>query len=322
MQKDSDDSQRVIVNSSSSLLAAHFQSFRATVRPTTVKGYEYHLVVFRKYLKQISIRNLSEVTRRVVDSYLAWRADGGYTRTVKRRKGKELQEVIVSTKVKRKTLNTELTVLRELFNRAMDWNYVVVNPTRGMKKLPLTDATPARVLSREELSRVCAHAPEPYHTMFRIYAGTGLRLSELQNVRREDIDLKRELLFVRSRPDTLTKSGKDRVVPIPRGLLPAFDSALDQSQGEFPFRHENGIRRPAHRLRKHLKRAAELAEIPGWKRLRLHDLRHTYATHLAEADVNIRAIQKLGGWSSLEMVERYSNPSEGYLKEAVERLAV
>lgn len=193
---------------------------------------------FRKYLRQISIRSLSEVTRRVVDGYLAWRAEGGYTRTVK----KHGKEVTVSTKIRRKTINTELTVLRELFNRAMDWNYMVVNPTRGMKKLPLTDATPARVLSREELSRVCAHAQEPYRTMFRIYAGTGLRLSELQNARREDIDLKRELRFVRSRPDTLTKTGTDRVVPIPTGLLPAFAQVIERTEGEFPFRHENGVR--------------------------------------------------------------------------------
>ena len=52
-----------------------------------------------------------------------------------------------------------------------------------------------------------------------------------------------------------------------------------------------------------------------------HVLRHTFASRLAMAGADLRTIQKLGGWQSLKMVERYAHLSPSHKSEAVERLA-
>ena len=52
-----------------------------------------------------------------------------------------------------------------------------------------------------------------------------------------------------------------------------------------------------------------------------HVLRHTFASRLAMAGVDLRTIQELGGWRSLKMVERYAHLSPSHKAEAVERLA-
>jgi len=50
-------------------------------------------------------------------------------------------------------------------------------------------------------------------------------------------------------------------------------------------------------------------------------LRHTFATRLVQAGVDLRTVQQLGGWSSLAMVQRYSSSDEDRKMEAVQRLA-
>jgi site-specific recombinase XerD len=51
-----------------------------------------------------------------------------------------------------------------------------------------------------------------------------------------------------------------------------------------------------------------------------HVLRHTFASRLVKAGVDLRTVQELGGWSSLAMVQRYSHPDEEHKLEAVQRL--
>ncbi len=59
----------------------------------------------------------------------------------------------------------------------------------------------------------------------------------------------------------------------------------------------------------------------GLKDVTPHVLRHTFASRLAMAGVDPRTIQELGGWASLEMVERYTHLSPTHKAEAVERIA-
>ncbi len=61
--------------------------------------------------------------------------------------------------------------------------------------------------------------------------------------------------------------------------------------------------------------ACRRAKISG---LRIHDLRHTFATWLVtEGKVDLVTVKELGGWKSLEMVERYANPSEEHKRRAI-----
>jgi hypothetical protein len=53
-----------------------------------------------------------------------------------------------------------------------------------------------------------------------------------------------------------------------------------------------------------------------------HVLRHTFASRLVMARVDLRTVQELGGWSSLDLVQRYAHLSASHKAEAVERIAI
>jgi len=65
--------------------------------------------------------------------------------------------------------------------------------------------------------------------------------------------------------------------------------------------------------------AREAAKLP-W--LRVHDLRHEAASRFREAAATLRELQELGGWSSLELVERYSKATRERIREALSRMAL
>jgi integrase len=82
------------------------------------------------------------------------------------------------------------------------------------------------------------------------------------------------------------------------------------------FRRRDG--KPLRTLRSVFARACARAKLTD---VTPHALRHTFASRLAMAGVRLRAIQELGGWRSLRMVERYAHLSLEYQADAVERLA-
>ena len=69
------------------------------------------------------------------------------------------------------------------------------------------------------------------------------------------------------------------------------------------------------------KLSAALNQGAGLTDVTPHTLRHTFASRLAMAGVDLRTIQELGGWAELEMLERYAHLSPSHKAEAVERLA-
>ncbi len=129
-------------------------------------------------------------------------------------------------------------------------------------------------------------------------ATTGLRRGELLSLRPDNIHGSRIIL----RPGQ-TKSGKARVVPLPRGgeLLVS----------ELPFKVT------AHELRKAYEAARDAIGRPE---VRLHDLRHTYASLLAEAGEVMTTVQALLGHSSLVVTSRYAHMFDSRLDQVAGRL--
>ena len=65
------------------------------------------------------------------------------------------------------------------------------------------------------------------------------------------------------------------------------------------------------------KRITEKARLAG---LRFHDLRHNWATNHIESGTDLLALKELGGWRTLEMVQRYAHPSSEYLTEQAKKI--
>ncbi len=157
---------------------------------------------------------------------------------------------------------------------------------------------------------------EPRRTLILtgIYSGVRVK-SEALTLRKEDVDLERGVLTVR---DAFAKNGEARTVPINKEkLLGALKAQMARSEGEWVFTLADNVSRYKS-FRTAFETACRNAKLTG---VTPHVLRHTFASRLAMAGVDLRTIQELGGWKSLKMVERYSHLSPGHKAEAVEKIS-
>jgi site-specific recombinase XerD len=134
--------------------------------------------------------------------------------------------------------------------------------------------------------------------------GAGLRVSEVVQLKVSDIDSKRKLIRVEQ-----GKGKKDRYAMLPKRLLPLLRAwwRIGRSQDWlFPGRRP-GSHMDAGTLQLVCGQAAEMAGIA--KRVRVHTLRHSFATHLLDDGVDLRVIQELLGHTSILSTARYAQVS-------------
>lgn len=211
------------------------------------------------------------------------------------------------------TLQAEFNQFRATLRKAVQWGLIPSNPFGAVEAVPKGDDPLPRQLSREELERICSADPRsaPY---WRFMANTGLRRQEFQHLRWSD---------VRSLPDgstvihvvsmmsrgTRTKSGKTRTVPCNQSALAAL-AAIRAAGADAELIARPMLPRSFSRL---FERAAERARVDA----RLHDLRHTFGCHLAEAGVPIHTIKELMGHASITTTQIYLHYSHDSAKSAV-----
>jgi integrase/recombinase XerD len=191
---------------------------------------------------------------------------------------------------------------------------VTLGQQERFEKLPCGRA-PRRlvtVLSVDEVRRllkIVGHHPKHKALMMTLY-GAGLRISEALHLTPRDIDSGRMFIHVRG-----GKGNKDRLVKLSVNLLAVLRDYWRATrprvwlfpQDSNPDRAmESGT---AHRI---VARAAKRAGIT--RRVSPHTLRHSYATHLLEAGVDLRSIQMLLGHRNLKTTARYTHVSEDHLR--------
>jgi integrase/recombinase XerD len=196
--------------------------------------------------------------------------------------------------------NARITALRFFFGMTCD--------REGMKKYMQFRTEPRKlpiVLSIEEVSAILAAAPGPgmkYRAALSIGYGAGLRASEVTNLKVRDIDSDRMLIHVER-----GKGGKDRDVMLSPSLLELLRAYWREARPQgwlFP-----GQSRVEPMSPRSLNRAFNSAKaMVGIKKpATLHSLRHSFATHLLEADTDVRVIQVLLGHAKLTTTARYTH---------------
>lgn len=182
-------------------------------------------------------------------------------------------------------------------------------------KRPKKENSLPRVLSRPEMKRVLESVTNVKHRVLlsTIYS-CGLRVGELLKLELRDIDGDRRMMHIRC-----SKQYKDRYVPIPEELLNQLRAYYTKYRPH-KFIFEGAKSKPgspkqysATSVRNILKRAVKKAGIK--RNVRTHDLRHSFATHMLEAGVDIRYIQQLLGHASTKTTEIYTHVSMMKLKE-------
>jgi integrase/recombinase XerD len=144
---------------------------------------------------------------------------------------------------------------------------------------------------------------------------TGVRVHEVVGIARDDIDLEAQSIRI------LGKGSRERHVFLPNSWLTALTATYLQVRGELDIAHAQLLFNSSHNplttraMRSRLRKAADAAELS--LQITPHMLRHTAATQLMEAGVDIRYIQRLLGHASLATTELYTHVSDGALKRVV-----
>jgi len=215
------------------------------------------------------------------------------------------------------TLNATITGLKFFFDVTLARGELMakMQPVRVPRTLPV-------VLNREEVARLIAAAPNlKCQTALSIAYGAGLRASEVSALKVGDIDSQRMTLRIEQ-----GKGRKDRYAMLSPVLLERLRVwwRVARAQGKmldggWLFPGLNPIDRLSTRqLNRAIHAAAEAAKID--KRVSMHTLRHSFATHLLEQKVDIRVIQVLLGHQKLETTALYAQVATDLLREVTSPL--
>ena len=215
------------------------------------------------------------------------------------------------------SLNAAITALKFFFEVTLGQAELMakMQPVRVPRTLPV-------VLSRDEVARLIAAASNLKHpTALSVAYGAGLRASEVVALKVSDIDSQRMTLRIEQ-----GKGRKDRYAMLPPLLLERLRTwwRVARAQGKmldggwlFPGMNPLDPVTP-RQLNRAIHEAALAAGID--KRVSMHTLRHSFATHLLEQKVDIRVIQVLLGHKKLETTALYAQVATDLLREVISPL--
>ena len=211
------------------------------------------------------------------------------------------------------TVNHYRSLLSLAFRLAIRSGKAKENPARATRHRK-EDNSRVRYLSAEEETRLRKaiaedwpeHAPE-----LDLALHTGLRLSEMYGLTWENVNLPQRLLTI-----PRSKNGERRYVRVNSVAVAALVAFHARGNGSGPvIRTAEG--EPLCGPRYWFQKALKTAQIESFH---WHDLRHTFASRLVMAGVNLRGVQEALGHKSIAMTVRYSHLSPDYQLEAVEKL--
>ncbi len=204
-----------------------------------------------------------------------------------------LAHLITDKNYSPRTINLARSSLLFYYNDVLEKNFRNIKTPKIQSSLPT-------VLSKEEIKLLIekAHTKKSKLIMKLLYS-TGLRVSELVNLKWNDLEMDKNMAWVRG-----GKGKKDRAVIISNKLMNELYS-LDRSS-EYVISGKNGAL-TVKNIQKIIRNTAKKTGIN--KKITPHTLRHSFATHLLEEGTDIRMIQDLLGHSNLQTTQIYTHIS-------------
>ena len=210
------------------------------------------------------------------------------------------------------TCDHYLKFLRQAFNRAIDWDLLKDNPAAGVKLFNL-DNKMENYLDAEQLERLFnvlkTDPNRPVCMIIMLLISTGARLNEVLTATWSQINRDTRTWKI---PALNNKGKKVRSVPLNNSSLDVINQ-LD-TEGEFEFLFVNRLTgKPYRNIHKYWGKLREKAQM---RMIRIHDMRHTHASLLANSGRSILEISRILGHSSVKVSERYTHLSTSTLQEA------
>ncbi|WP_147209678.1 tyrosine recombinase XerC [Oceanobacillus sojae] len=270
--------------------------------PYTVQYYRSDLETFEAFMQREGINDLREVSYREVRIFLT-----------------ELYDAALS----RRSVSRKISSLRSFYRFLERENLVLENPFKQLT-LPKAEKPVPGFLYEEELenlfcvSDLTSDLGQRDQALLEVLYGTGIRVSECQQLQLKDIDFSIGTIFVKG------KGRKERYVPfgsfaaaaLEKYLINGRENLLNKSNNmtENVFLNARGNPITTRGIRTVLNKIVEKASLNI--QIHPHKLRHTFATHMLNEGADLRSVQELLGHESLSSTQIYTHVSKEHLKKA------
>lgn len=289
---------------------------RANQSPETYRADMYRLDAIEKWLTENRIKYLDQLTVDLIDQWKTWKRD----------------QVHRGRKPKPVTINRTLQLLRAMTNKAVLWGMVKTSPLHGLTMLLEREKRTIQVLNDDQLTIIESHFSDPDRTFCRLMYDAGLRLGEVVYLTWGDISFPNKTLAIQWKDGIpFTPKGRQaRVIPMTPGLVTALKGLPRKGRFVFDkldwpdFRQTWSQRRragsPLFCKARWRKRVQDLFVDHGIPRVRLHDLRHTWATNFVRAGGSTSAAQSIAGWERLVTAEKYLHITTEDMRNGIAKL--
>lgn len=270
--------------------------------PNTIRSYETDLSQFVAHLSSNQIASFDAVTKNDLRVFLGALLEAG---------------------VSRKSIARKIACLRSFFRYAKRQRLTSTNPTLTLvspkleKRLPsfLDEVSMARLFDDIDTSTADGRRNA---AIMELFYSTGMRLSELVNLSRDDIDFAQGVVKITG------KGSKQRIVPVGRRALSAVELTLHDrdvllaklglsGKQDALFLTRKGVRLYPEAVSRIVKKI--IGRVSEIEKKSPHVLRHTFATHLLNRGADLRAVKELLGHESLSTTQVYTHVSTEQLKK-------
>ena len=261
---------------------------------TTIESYKNQLSKYTNYLKDLNIIEVNEINHNIIVDYVD-----------------ELEGDLASS-----SISHVISVIRN-FHQFIAFNYKDVNNPTIKIKIKKTSQSLPSLISKKDLDVIFDNFSEDFkdvylNTIFEFLYSCGLRVSELCNLKVNDLSVDNKILKIKG------KGSKERVVPISNLALKKlsdylpYRSQYNKFKLEYLFINQLGNKLTRQYVWSNLKEILLVNNITS--DYSPHSFRHTYATHLLDGGADLRYVQELLGHSDIATTQIYVHLQDKRLK--------
>ncbi len=214
---------------------------------------------------------------------------------------------LIQEKLDSKSVNRKLSALKSFYKYHLKHKNLNKNPTLKVISPKQSKKTPV-FIDQKNINTIFEEDFTQAHYLVLFFYHTGIRLNELINIKKSDIDLNLSLLKI------LGKRNKERIIPFSFELKTAIKELLNfHPESLYLFNTDKGSKLYPNYVYRKVKNL--LNHHTSISKKSPHVLRHTYATHLLNQGAEINAIKELLGHSNLSATQIYTQNSVERLKK-------
>jgi len=259
------------------------------------RGWETEKYIVEEFAELFGDTPLAQITTWQIEK---WKAE----------EGKRLNPV---------TVNRRLTVIKHMFKKAVEWDLVKSNPATLVKRFAVTSER-TRFLTLDEIQNLLEKCEEQVTSpwllpLVTLALNTGMRQGELLKLKWENVDFERASITI-----IQGKTLRRKTIAINKEAREALNWLQENRYGELLFMWPWGDPIGKVTVYDAFKKVCSAAKIDDF---RFHDLRHTFASHLVMAGVDLVTVKDLLGHKTIAMTNRYTHLAPEHKAQAVAKLS-